>query len=124
MIGPIGGSAEPPSEAAAELLRQHVQDSSVVFVIVSPGYFTSPSCHIELNEAFKAKVKVVPIFDGDKHTEAGLAGLSIGTMDVVFPRFSSELRKFATTNPEKGVNTMIEAKETERIFQALEKCCT
>ena len=121
---PAGEPADVLSEAAAEDLRQRVRESSVVLVILSPGYFTSPSCHAELDEAFKSKVKVVPIFDGNTYTEAGLIGLSKATMDFVFPLFSSELRKFATTHPEEGANTMMEATDTQPILQALEKYCT
>ena len=63
-------------------LELYVEQSAVIFVIMSKGYFMSPNCMREVRHAVKQRKRIAPVHEGDpKHGGEPLSVLSMQCPD-------------------------------------------
>lgn len=76
-----------PSEAE---MRERVRQSDIVLVVLSPGYFNSPYCRAEADEAMQQRRVAIPVYDGVLH----LHDTVMGWLDVETDPPTRNLRRY------------------------------
>lgn len=92
-------------------MREHVISSSVLIVIASPSYLDSRYCREELQAAKAKKLKLLPVYDGDKYVQDVVMSWKTAGDDLASFLYSQNLVKVKDVQDQKHA--------TDRFLQKL-----